>query len=196
MSRGCVEQPKATPPSPHSPDSILPKANLLLPQVSSGMLPCASWPPPAPPQLVTSITLGNPNSAPPAVYSKTLEEDDDDEESSRREKKKRRRRSRSRSREDRRSRRKRSRSKHKKHRKSRRRRSSSESSYSSEDDVRRKRKRRSPSPEVIAIRSPEVISLSPGETSPVSRVCKTTTNRRQIMKTFFSPRILHCELLL
>merc|ERR1712192_76316 len=138
--------------------------------VSSGMLPCASWPPPAPPQLLTSITLGNPNSAPPAVYSnKALEQEEDEEESNRRESKKKRR-SRSRSREDRRSRRKRSRSKHKKHRKPRRRRSSSESSWSSEDDVRRiKRKKRSQSPEVIAIRSPEVISLSPGETSPVSR---------------------------
>ena len=145
------------------------------------MLPCASWPPPAPPQLLTSITLGNPNSAPPAVYSKTLEEDDEVEV--RREKKKRRRRSRSRSREDRRSRRKRSRSKHKKHRKSRRRRSSSESSWSSEEDVRRKRKRRSQSPEVIAIRSPEVISLSPGETSPVSRVCKTLITFFLIIKT-------------
>lgn len=130
--------------------------------MSSAVLPCASWPPPAPPQLVTSITLGNPNSASAAVYAK---EEQDEEEESRRERKKRRRRSRSRSREDRRSRRKRSRSKHKKHRKSRRRRSSSESSWSSDEDLRRKRKRQSQSPEVIAIRSPEVISLSP-EASP------------------------------
>ena len=51
--------------------------------------------------------------------------------------------------------------------------------------MKRKRKKRSQSPEVIAIRSPEVISLSPGETSPVSRVCKTTTTSLKANNEFF-----------